>query len=137
MYLGKILNKNIYLNKSDIFNFGKLSNYWTFWDLKNITSFNSVINCNENKQVNLYFGIKHHFKDTFIIKDDKDLWNFCELLETYRILQKVYYLFKTGCAGISIDNPCRELLKAHSCNPQLIEEIVKSLHDILNKYGSN
>ena len=80
--LGTVNNENIFLSPPSwecnwFWGFGYLGNANCHYHLSGLS-----------KDCNLFKGIKNHFGDSFIIKDDKDIWTFVELIQTFYHLQE-------------------------------------------------
>lgn len=89
---------------------------------------------NDGKNQNMFDALKEHFGDTFILKNDSDIWTFCELVKTVYILKECAEVLGLGGSNY-ITNPCKDLIinideVTHINNvvlPQIFEEIYKLL----------
>ena len=73
-------------------------------------------------KTNLYDGIKKHFGDTFLLKNDSDIWKFSELIRTFYILKDTCEVLGRGGSHYTTNpNPCSDLIK----NTKEVERINK------------
>lgn len=94
----------------------------------------------QNKEMqnkNLYDQLKLHFGDTLTITDGRDLWKFCEIVQTIYTLRKTAEMYHLGGSHFTT-NPDAELLKNPAewerINSVLIPAQLASLYTILAKY---
>lgn len=106
--------------------------YWGFGYIqnKNInTHFDSLGNNN------MYDNIKDNFTD-FIIQDDKDLWQFCELMQTFYNLKNTAEVLGRGGSHYT-KNPLSELIKntdeVERINNILMPAIFDEIYALLKK----
>ena len=104
--------------------------YWSFGNLGNINCHYHLIKLEEN--CNLYDGIKKHFGDSFIIKNDKDLWTICELFVTAYSLKDIAEVYNRGGAHYS-KNPCAELIKNESEVKRINEVLLPAIFEEIYK----
>ena len=129
--LGTVNNESIFLSPPS----WEYNWYWGFGYLGNKDCHYHLSEL--SKDYDLFDGIKNHFGDSFIIKDDNDIWTFAELMQTFYNLQEAAEVFKHGSSGYT-SNPCKDIIinKAvvirinHIIMPAIFEEIYK----LLNKY---
>lgn len=90
-----------------------------------------------SKDYNLFDGIKKHFGDSFIIKDDNDIWTFAELMQTFYNLQEAAEVFGRGGSHYAT-NPCKDIIinknVVTTINNIIIPAIFEEIYKILNKY---
>ena len=88
IYLGKnIYNEKIYLDAPS----WECGWYWSFGYLGNKNCHYHVDGLKKdgnNNYINLFDGLKKEFRDTFIVKEDGDVWVLAELFETFYTLKK-------------------------------------------------
>ena len=143
--LGKVDGKFIYLSPPSwdcdwYWGFGYLGNkdcHYHVDGLTKIETYDFDKSVWKYEFVNLYDGFKKHFGDTFIVKDDKDIWTLTELFKSFYTLKEYAEFCHIGGAHYTT-NPCKDILKNTAENerinntvlPQIFEEIYK----ILRKY---
>lgn len=128
VFLGKVDNERIYLSPPS-WNCGW---YWRFGYLGNK-------NCHYHvdglaKDCNLFDGLKNHFGESFIVKNDKDVWTLAELFKTFYALKQTAEVLGLGGSHYTT-NPCSEIIKNTDevkrinevVMPQIFEEIYKIL----------
>ena len=129
--LGTVNNENIFLSPPSwecnwFWGFGYLGNANCHYHLSGLS-----------KDCNLFKGIKNHFGDSFIIKDDKDIWTFVELIQTFYHLQESAEVFGRG-GSHCIYNPCKNIIINKEIvtriNNIIIPAIFEETYKILNKY---
>lgn len=129
--LGVVNNENIFLNPPSwdcgwYWGFGYLGNKNCHYHLDGLS-----------KDCNLFDGIKKHFGDSFIIKDDKDIWTFAELMQTFYSLKESAEVFGRGGSHYA-NNPCKDIIinkeVATTINNIVIPAIFEQIYKILNKY---
>lgn len=129
--LGTVNNESIFLSPPS----WDCGWYWGFGYLGNK---NCHYHLDElNKDYNLYDGIKNHFGDSFIIKDDDDIWTFAELIQTFYNLQESAEVFGRGGSHYTT-NPCKDIIinkeVVTTINNIIIPTIFEEIYKILNKY---
>lgn len=127
--LGKDLQgSNIYLLKPR----WECDWYWSFGHLHVGDMF---IHLNYLGNSVLLDGIKVYFSELVI--SDKELWIFCELVESIKTLKSTAQLFTLGGANICSVNPCRDLLLnkhlADEINSTLIPNLIDEVYKVLKK----
>lgn len=145
IYLGKNNNEKIYLTPPSwdcdwYWGFGYLGNkncHYHVNGLKTIEEYNSEKQYWNTERVNLYDGFKKHFGDSFIIKDDKDIWTLAELFETFYSLKNIAEVYNRGGSHMS-SNPCKDIIKNveeyKRINEIVLPQIFEEIYKILNKY---
>lgn len=159
IYLGKRNNCNVYISKPSwdcnwYWGFGYLGNSCRLYhvdglkyDIKHYRDNNNKPRTETTRCI-LFDGFKNHFDgDSFIIKDDKDLWKLCELFETFYQLRETAELFIRGGMNVIENNPLKDIIQnkeiSNNINenllPKLFDEIYKILlkHDGLRKKNKN
>ncbi len=115
--------------------FGYLGNVNTHYHLNGLATMDWQNRDMQNKH--LHDQLKLHFGDSLTITDEKDLWQFCEIVKTIYTLREAADLFHIGGSHYA-PNPNRELLKdTHMwlrINSVLIPEQIASLYALLEKY---
>ena len=86
---------------------------------------------------NMFDAIKKEFGDTLTIKEDADLWTFCELMQTaYHLKQTAEVLGRGGSHYTT--NPCSEIIKnmqeAERINSVVLPTIFNAVKTLLTKY---
>lgn len=141
--LGVVDNKNIYLSPPSwdcgwYWGFGYLGNkdcHYHVDGLKKIETYNYEAKVWVYEFVNLYDGFKKHFGDTFIVKNDSDIWKLAELFETFYSLKNIAEVYNRGGSHLS-SNPCADLIKnsdeVKRINVVLLPAIFEEIYNILN-----
>ena len=129
--LGTVDNESIFLSPPS----WDCEWYWGFGYLDNK---NCHYHLSElSKDYNLFDGIKKHFGDSFIIKDDNDIWTFAELMQTFYNLQEAAEVFGRGGSHYTT-NPCKDIIinknVVTTINNIVIPAIFEEIYKILNKY---
>lgn len=131
LYIGEKDGKRIYLTSPSwdcgwYWGFGYLGNRYCHYHVSTLMS-----------NTNLHDGFKSHFGDSFIVKDDKDIWTISELFVTFYSLKASAEINVRGGSHIS-ENPCCELIKnkdeAKRINKVLMPAIFDEIYKILLKY---
>lgn len=133
VYLGTTLdNEKLYLSKPS-------------WDCDWYWGFGYVGNKNLHTHLNylhpdkILWKLKEVFQeDSFIIKDDKDYWLFCEYVASIYHLRKTAQFFYLGGSHIASANPLKHLLQNSELytqiNSELIPRLIDEVYKILEKY---
>lgn len=83
----------------------------------------------------LFDDIKTYFSELVI--SDKELWIFCELVESIKTLKSTAQLFTLGRAGVYSVNPCKDLLLnkrlADEINSTFIPNLIDEVYKVLKK----
>lgn len=101
--LGTVDNENIYLSAPS----WDCNWYWGFGYLGNKNCHYHLNGLNKDK--NLFDAIKEHFGDSLKISE-KNLWTFCELVQTAYSLKETAEVLGRGGSHYS-NNPCSDLIK--------------------------
>ena len=146
IFLGtNIDNKRIYLSAPSwdcgwYWGFGYLGNttcHYHVDGLKTIRKYNVEKKVHECEFVNLFDGFKRHFR-TFIVEDDKDLWELCDLFETFYTLRKSAELFHRGYSHYTDRVECKNQIKNddyyNNINGVMFPIIFDEIYKILLKY---
>ena len=139
--LGRVDNETIYLSPpSWDWGFGYLGNrncQYHVDGLKKIQTYNVEKQVWEYEFVDLHEGFKKHFGESFIVKDDKDIWTLAELFETFYILKEVAEVYDRGGSYLT-SNPCASVIKnlgeVKRINEIVLPSIFKEIYIILHKY---
>lgn len=135
VYLGTSLdNEELYLYKPS-------------WDCDWYWGFGYVGNKNLHTHLNslhpdkVIWKLKEVFQqNSFIIKEDKDYWLFCECVTSIYQLREIAELFYRGGSHITV-NPIKEDLQNlelyNKINSELIPKLIDEMYKILNKYLNN
>lgn len=109
--------------------------YWGFGYLGNRNCHYHVDGLNKEK--NLHDAFKEHFGESFIVKEDADIWELAELFKSFYTLKATAEFYHIGGAHYTT-NPCKELLKnpeqEKHINEVLLPAIFHAIYEILNKY---
>ena len=128
--LGKVDGKNIYLSAPS----WDCGWYWGFGYLGNKDCHYHVDGMNKDK--NLYDAFIEHFGDTFIIKEEKDIWTLCELFKTFYVLKDTCEVLGHGGAHYTT-NPLSDLIKntkeVKRINENVMPQIFDKIYELLNK----
>ena len=111
--IGVVNNENIYLSPPSwdcdwYWGFGYIGNkncHYHIDGLKKIETYNFEKKVFEYEFVNLYDGFKKHFGDSFIVKEDKDIWTLAELFKTFYTLKETAEVLGRGGSHYT-NNPC-------------------------------
>lgn len=132
-FLGKNEGDSIYLSAPS----WDCSWYWGFGYIGNKNCHYHLNGLNRYENINFYDAIKKHFGDTLVIKNDSDLWVFCELVLTAYSLKETAEVLGRGGSHMTT-NPLAELIKNETevkrINEVLLPAIFDSINDILAKY---
>jgi hypothetical protein len=129
--LGTVNNESIFLSPPSwdcgwYWGFGYLGNKNCHYHLDGLS-----------KECNLFDGIKKHFGDSFIIKDEKDIWTFAELIQTFYHLKESAEVFGRGGSHYTT-NPCKDIIInkeiVATINNIVIPAIFEQIYKILDKY---
>ncbi len=132
IYIGKVDGEKIYLSAPS----WDCGWYWGFGYLGNK-------NCHYHvsglmKDTNLHEGLKKHFGDSFIVKEDSDIWTISELFASFYTLREYADFLHTGGAHLT-NNPCQKLIKNNKeykrINDIVLPQIFEEIYKILNKYS--
>lgn len=150
IYLGKHNNCNVYIRKPNwdcnwYWGFGNLfspRHYYHVCSLKKITKsyFDKDNNIRtETTTHTLFDGFKKHFDgNSFIIKDDKDLWTLCELFETFYQLKNTAEMFIRGGMNVATNNPIKDIVQnkeiTDNINENILPKVFDEIYKILIKY---
>lgn len=83
--------------------------YWSFGCLGNKNHHYHLSDVSKDNNLSLYDALKANYSLCPPLQDDKNLWTFCELVETAYRLRATAEIYYRGGSHIS-NNPCRELL---------------------------
>jgi len=129
--MGKVNNECIYLSAPNwdcgwYWGFGYLGNKDCHYHLNGL-----------NNKINLYDAIREHFGKSLTIKEDKDIWTFCELVLTAYSLKETAEVLGRGGSHMT-KNPCQNIIK-NEVEEKRINEIVlpaifNAIEDIISKY---
>ncbi len=145
--LGQVDGENIYLSAPSwdcnwYWGFGYLGNkncHYHISGLETIETYNFDAKAFTHERVNLYDGLKKHFGETFIVKEDADIWKLAELFKAFYKLKDYAELCHTGGANMT-SNPCKELLKNTDeetrINNIVLPQIFEEIYKVLAKYTS-
>lgn len=110
--------------------------YWGFGYLGNRDCHYHLSGLTEGKNINMFDAMKEHFGDSLVIKDDKLLWQFCEVVTTIYTLRKSADMYHLGGSHYTT-NPCSDSLKRldwyTEINEVLIPEQIAAMYAILAK----
>ena len=146
MYLGKHNEEEIYLTAPSwdcgwYWGFGYLGNrncHYHVDGLKTIERFNFEKKVFEYEFVNLYDGFKKHFGDSFVVKNDSDIWTLAELFETFYTLKETAEVLGRGGSHYT-NNPAKNIIKneaeAQRINEVVLPAIFDEIYNILEKYS--
>ena len=109
--------------------------YWGFGYLGNKDCHYHVKGMEEATPIYEAWG--KHFGDTFIVKDNKDIWTLSELFQTfYKLQETAEVLVRGGCHLTT--NPCQELIKnkveTDRINQRVLPHVFEEIYKILANY---
>ena len=87
--------------------------YWGFGYIGNRNCHYHLNGIDEGKNINYFDAIKQHFGESFIIKDDKGIWTFAELVRTIYTLKETAEMFHRGGSHYTT-NPAKTLSSAQT-----------------------
>ncbi len=132
-YLGKSGGERIYLTAPS----WDCGWYWGFGYLGNKNCHYHVDGLSKNSD--LFDGFKKHFGDTFIIKNDSDIWLLSELFETFYHFKKFAEVYHIGGSNYT-NNPLKEIIKNGAelkrINEVILPHVFEEIYKVLNKYKS-
>jgi len=144
--LGKVDGKNIFLSPPSwdcnwYWGFGYLGNrdcHYHIDGLKKIETYNIEKSTWEYEFVNLFDGLKKHFGETFIVKEDGDIWTLAELFQTFYALKETAEVLGRGGSHYT-NNPCKDLIinkyEVTRINNVVLPQVFEEIYKILNKYS--
>lgn len=150
-FIGKKDGYNIYLTSPSwdcgwYWGFGYLGNNRCHYHVDGLKHIENYIKGEDghfhltSEHVNLYEGFKRHFdEDTFIVKEDNDIWKLAELFETFYRLRETAEVFGRGGSHYT-ENPCKNILidkeLVNRINEVILPEIFEEIYKILEKYST-
>ena len=133
--LGRVDYRPIYLSRPSF----DCDWYWGFGYLGNKDTHYHLDGIEANENLHLFYKLKKHFGESLILKNDKDLWVFCEAVLTVYTLKKVADLFHRGGSWCTV-NPAEKSLKKEDYYLDIIENLIPEqiaiIYGILAKYRS-
>lgn len=109
--------------------------YWSFGYLGNYNCHYPIDGINKDK--NLFDALREHFGDSLTIKEDSDLWTFCELVKTCYSLKETAEVLELGGSHYT-KNPVSGLIQnkeeVKRINEIVIPAIFSQIEVILSKY---
>lgn len=145
VFLGKHDNKSIYLTAPSwdcgwYWGFGYLGNkncHYHVDGLKKIETYDFSKSVWQYEFVNLYDGFKKHFGDSFVVKDDKDVWTLAELFATFYPLRETAEVLGSGGSHYT-SNPAKDIIinkdEVERINNVVLPQIFEEIYKILAKY---
>ena len=132
MGIGKTDDRNTVVLKAPSFDcgwywgFGYLSNKWVHYHMNGLMITD-----------NLFDGLKKEFGDSLVIKNEKDLWTFCELMKTFYTLKDTAEVLERGGSNYG-DNPIKNIIQnkkeANRINKKVMIALFDAIENILVKY---
>lgn len=108
--------------------------YWGFGYLGNSNCHYHVSGL--EKDVNLFDGLVKHFGDSFIVKNEKDIWTLAELFKTFYVLKETAEVLGRGGSHMST-NPLANVIKnpdeVKRINEVLMPQIFDCIYELLTK----
>lgn len=144
--LGVHDGKKIYLSRPSwdcnwYWGFGYLGNKdcnYHVEGLKTIESYNFEKQVWQHEFVNLHDGFKKHFGDSFVVKNDKDIWTLSELFETFYTLREAAEILGRGGSHYTT-NPCKDTIinkgEVERINNIVLHAIFDEIYKILESYA--
>lgn len=145
-YLGIVNNERIYLSAPSwdcgwYWGFGYLGNkncHYHVDGLKKIETYDFDKRVFQYEFVDLHAGFKKHFGDSFVVKEDRDVWTLAELFETFYALKETAEVLGRGGSHMTT-NPCAALIKnseeVERINKTVLPAIFDEIYKILDKYS--
>lgn len=111
--------------------------YWGFGYIGNRNLHHHIKGLTKYENINLFDAIKKYYGDTLTIKEDTDLWTFCELMETFYALKEAAGVLGRGGSHYTT-NPVADVIKSETetrrINETVMPAIFDALEDVLKKY---
>lgn len=86
-----------------------------------------------DKSKNLFDALKEHFGNSLTLKEDEDIWTFCELVKTYYTLRETAEVLGRGGSNYT-SNPCADIIRneteAKRINEVVLPAIFKSAYSL-------
>lgn len=125
-YMGTVSGERIYLSPPSwdcdwYWGFGYLGNNNCHYHLDGL-----------NRELNLYDAIKKHFGRSLVIKDDKDLWTFCELVLSAYTLKETAEVLGRGGSHMTT-NPCADIIINKDEVTRINEIVLPAIFNEINK----
>jgi hypothetical protein len=131
--MGEVDGDNIYLSAPS----WDCGWYWGFGYLGNKNCHYHIEGLVKKHNANLFDAIKKEFGNTLTIKDDSDLWTFCELTETAYTLKETAGVYGRGGSNYGT-NPCEDIIvnkpEVERINKTVLPAIFNAIEVILKKY---
>ena len=109
--------------------------YWGFGYLQNKDIHHHIDTLNKDK--NMFNALKDYYGESLTIKDDSDLWTFCELVSTFYTLKETAEVLGRDGSHYTT-NPVSKTIKnkdeVKRINEIVLPEIFNAIEDILKKY---
>jgi len=109
--------------------------FWGFGYLQNKSIHHHIDGLDKSK--NMFDALQSYYGDTLTIKDEKDLWTFCELMATFYALKKTAEVLGRGGSHYTT-NPVAGVIEnkeeARRINEVVMPAIFDALEDLLAKY---
>ena len=106
--------------------------YWGFGYLGNNNCHYHIDGLDKN--THMFDALKNHFGDSLRIKDDNNLWTFCELMQTFYTLKETARVLKLGGSHYT-SNPISSIIKneeeAERINKVVMPAIFNAIKAIL------
>lgn len=126
--LGKVDGLNTYLAEPS----WDCDWYWGFGYVQNRDMHTHCDSIQSMERTNMWDAMKSFFDEGTLTLSEKDLWTFCELVQTFYTLKKTAELYLRGGANYTT-NPLRDVLKNEAkygrinkvLLPQVFDEIYK------------
>lgn len=110
--------------------------YWGFGYLQNNDIHHHIDTLGE-RNTNMFDALKTYYGDTLTIKDESDLWTFCELMATFYALKKTAEVLGRGGTHYT-NNPVADVIKnekeATRINDEVMPAIFNAIEVVLAKY---
>ncbi len=111
--------------------------YWGFGYLQNRDIHHHIDGLGKEKNQNMFDALKAYYGESLTIKDDADLWTFCELMITFYALKQAAEVLGRGGSHFTT-NPVADVIKSESetkrINETVLPAIFDALEDVLKKY---
>lgn len=132
LYIGNANGERIYLSRPSF----DCDWYWGFGYIGNSRCHYHLDGISKYQNINFRDALLAHFGDSFIIKDDKAVWQFAEIVLTIYALKQAAELFHLGGSHMTT-NPAGDTLKKkdweNEINNELIPRQIAELYKILLK----
>jgi hypothetical protein len=133
VYMGNVDGERIYMTRPSF----DCNWYWGFGYLGNRNCHYHLDGIGKGENINFRDALVKHFGESFIIKDDRLLWQFAEVVRTIYTMKKAAEMFHMGGSHMTT-NPDADTIKSKSNWEQEINEVliprqIAAMYEIIEK----